>query len=94
MSFTWTVIDIRRTSDSVVRQATIEVSDSTSTLRFNADFEHKDPTDSDFIAYDSLIETNIVDWAKALWGQANVETLVENKTTESSWISELWNSAP
>ena len=94
MSFTWTVTNIRRTSDNVVREATIEVSDGTSTIVLNADFEHKDPTDADFISYSNLIETDIVDWAKSLWGQENVETLVQNKTTESTWISEPWTSAP
>lgn len=94
MSITWTVINIRKTSENVVREATIEVSDDTTTLVFTANFEHKNPTDPDFIAYDSLTETNLVDWAKAQWGQEGIETAVTNKTIESSWISEPWNSTP
>lgn len=94
MSITWTVTNIRKTSENVVREATIEVSDATTTLVFTANFEHKNPLDPDFIAYDSLTETNLVDWAKALWGQENVETAVTNKTAESSWVSVPWNLAP
>ena len=94
MSFTWTVRNIRKTSENVVREATIEVSDGVSILVFTANFEDKNPTETDFIPYDNLTETNLVDWAKAQWGQEGIETAVTNKTTESSWISEPLNSAP
>ena len=65
-----------------------------SILVFTANVEDKNPTEADFIPHDNLTETNLVDWAKAQWGQEGIETAVTNKTTESSWISEPWNSTP
>ena len=106
MAVTWTITNTEYTNDSDkgVVHAAWSASDSevigsgdaavthTGTVSGMESF-YPDPSDDDYIAYESLTNTNIVSWVKAVLGTdevARVATKVAAQITESKTPSSAW----
>lgn len=79
-TYTWSIVNIKRTNDinkgvtSVQYKVALQDGDNSLATELHARFT-PNPDSADFIAFESLSESDVVDWVKAQLGENGVSDL-------------------